>query len=214
MTTEDPTLLRTQIEQTRASLSDNVDELAYQANPVHLAQRQVSKAKAFGSRLLDRILGAAEDLKDSAVGAIQGTAGDLSERASDVGHDLAELPHTARQQTQGNPLAAGAVAFGIGLLIASAFPASRKEQELAENLKEQARPLTDQVGAAAREVVDNLAEPAREAVESVKDTATDAVQTVQAEAGDAAAEVKDVASESAAQVSDQARDAARQAREQ
>ncbi len=212
--TTDPTQLRSEIEQTRANLSDNVDELAYQANPVHMAQRQVSKAKAFGSRLLDRVLGSAEDLKDSAVGAVQGTAGGISDRASDVGHGLSDLPQAAKEQTQGNPLAAGAVAFGIGLLIASAFPASRKEQELAENLKEQARPLTDQVGAAARQVAENLAEPAKEAVEAVKGSATDAAQTVQSEASDAAAEVKDTASTSASQVTDQAKDTARQAREQ
>lgn len=212
--TTDPTRLRTEIEQTRASLSDNVDALAYEANPVHMAQRQVSKAKAFGSRLLDRILGTAEDLRDAAMEKVQGTAEGISDRASDVGHGLSDLPHTAKQQTQGNPLAAGAVAFGIGLLIASAFPASRKEQELAENIKEQARPFTDQVSAAAKEVVDNLAEPAREAVDTMKDSAAAAVETVQAEADDAVSEVKGLASESASEVSDQARDAARQVREQ
>ena len=212
--TSDPNLLRTEIEHTRASLSDNVDELAYQANPVHMAQRQVSKAKAFGGRLLDRILGAAEDLKDSAVEAVHGTAEGISDKASDVGHGLSDLPHTAKQQAQGNPLAAGAVAFGIGMLIASAFPASRKEQELAGDLKEKARPLTEQVGAAAKEVVDTLAEPAKEAVESVKETATDAVQTVQAEASEAADEVKTVASDSASQVSQEARDTAHEVRGQ
>lgn len=212
--TTDPSRLRTEIEQTRASLSDNVDTLAYEANPVHMAQRQVSKAKAFGSRLLDRILGAAEDLKDSAVEKVQGTAEGIADRASGVGQGLSDLPGSARQQTQGNPLAAGAVAFGIGLLISSAFPASRKERELAENIKEHAQPLTDQVTAAAKEVVDNLAEPAKEAVDTLKDSAAGAVQTVQAEAGDAVSEVQGLASESASQVSDQAKDAARQVREQ
>ena len=83
-----------------------------------------------------------------------------------------------RRQTQGNPLAAGLIAFGAGWLISSLLPASRQEQRLAQQATEKAadvgRPLADKARDAAMEIKDNLQEPAQEAVASVKDTATDA----------------------------------------
>ncbi len=113
---------------------------------------------------------------------------------------MADAPQAARRQTQGNPVAAGLVAFGLGLLIASLIPASRKEEELAQTIKEQAQPLTDQVVGAAKEVAGNLAEPAQQAVENLKESATDAVQTVQAEGEEAVSDVQGLASESAQEV--------------
>ena len=44
----------------------------------------------------------------------------------------------ARRQTQGNPLAAGLIAFGVGWLVSSLLPDSQKERELAHQLKDRA----------------------------------------------------------------------------
>lgn len=221
----DPSQIRAQIEDTRASLSDDVDALAYQAHPAHLAQRQVEKVKAKGARLLDRILGSAEDLTDDVRAGVHDASRAVAGTASDVGDAVADAPRNLRRQAEGNPVVAGLVAFGLGLLVAAAIPPTRKERELAEELKERAQPLVDQVSAAAHEVADNLAEPASEAVDSLKQSAGEAVRAVQAEgeaavedvtgtARDAAGEVSAEASHAAGQVKDSASDAAtRQGRE-
>lgn len=205
----DPSRLREDIEQTRSRLSDNVDALADQANPAHMAKRQVSKVKAATGRFLDRVLGTAEDVRDAAVDTaqqavegVQEAAEGVSARAHDVVESVADAPAAARRQTQGNPLAAGVVAFGLGLLLAAAFPPSRKERELAQAVKEQAKPLTDQIVAAGQEVVENLAEPAQEAFDSLKESATEAVQHVQAEGSDAVSDVQDVLRESAGEITE------------
>jgi hypothetical protein len=200
--TSDPSVIRAQIEQTRASLSDNVDELADQANPAHIAQRQVDKARQAGGRLLDRILGSAEDARD----AVVDTAHDFASGVRDAGDGVSDLPQRAVRQTQGNPLAAGLVAFGVGLLLAAAFPASRKESELAQAVKEKAQPLTDQVTAAAKEVAGNLAEPAGQAVTALKESAADAVAAVQEEGAAAAGDVRDVVQDAADEVRNAADD--------
>lgn len=193
MSSNDPSEIRARIEYTRSNLSDDVDALADRADPRHVAERQVAKAKRAGSRLLDRILGAAEDARD----AVADTASDVGERASQWGEGVADLPRAAGRQAQGNPVAAGVVAFGIGLLIAAAFPASRKEEELAQAVKERAQPLTDQVTEAARQVADNLAEPAKQAVDALKESAGQAVSTVQDEAASAVGDVQQTAKDSA-----------------
>lgn len=176
----DPSQIREQIDLTRAHLSSDVDALADKANPAHIAQRQMSRVKAAGSRLLDRVLGVADEAKDQLTEGMDQVAG---------------LPQAARRQTQGNPLAAGAVAFGLGLLVAAAIPPSRKEAELATTVKEQAQPLTEQVTEAAREVADSLAEPAQEAAGAVRRAATEAGDRLKTEGFDAADELRRVADE-------------------
>ena len=210
-----PSEIRAQIEQTRARLSDNVDELADQATPAHIAQRQVNKAKRAGSRLLDRVLGTVEDVRDSALDKAHDLASGVREagdsvtgQASEFGHGVADLPREAGRQTQGNPVAAGVVAFGIGLLIAAAFPASRREQELAEAVKEKAQPLTDHVTAAAHEIADNLSEPAAQAVDTLKESAADAVDAVREEGGAAVDDVRGASQDSVREVLVEARDSA------
>jgi len=214
----DPSEIRAQIEDTRANLSDDVDALAYQANPAHLVQRQVGKVKAKGSRVLDRILGSAEDLTDDVRAGMHNASRAVSGSASDVGDAVADAPRNLRRQAEGNPVVAGLVAFGLGLLVAAAIPPTRKERELAEEVREKAQPLVDQVGAAAHELADNLAEPVSEAAESLKQSAGEAVRAVQAEgeaavedvtgtARDAAGEVAAQASHAAGQVRDSASDA-------
>ena len=63
---------------------------------------------------------------------------------------------TVREQAEGNPLAAGLVAFGVGWLVSSLLPASDAEQRAArravDTAKEQGQPVLDQAKQAAQEV--------------------------------------------------------------
>ena len=95
-----------------------------------------------------------------------------------AGSGIKDAGHTVANKTQGNPLAVGLIAFGVGLLVSSLIPPSDKERELAATVEEKAQPLVEGVKDAAREVGENLREPAKEAVESVKDTAQDAAHNV------------------------------------
>jgi hypothetical protein len=117
-----------------------------------------------------------------------------SDAAATAASTVQEAPHAVRRQTQGNPLAAGLIAFGAGWLISSLLPASRREQELAEQAKNKAtelgQPLADAAKQAATAMKDNLQEPAQQAVESVKSTATDAGRTVVDESHGAAQDVQ------------------------
>ncbi len=203
-----PSEIRAQIETTRANLSDDVDRLAYEAQPSTIAHRQVEKVKAKGSRVLDRILGAAEDVRDSALEKVHRAGDAVSGGVEGVGDTVSNLPQAARYQAQGNPVVAGLVAFGLGLLVAAAIPPSEKEKELAETVKEKSQPLVDQVTEAAKEVAGNLQQPAAEAVESLKESAGEAVENVKAEGSAAVGDVQDQARNSADDVTASARSAA------
>jgi ElaB/YqjD/DUF883 family membrane-anchored ribosome-binding protein len=178
----DPDQIRAQIEATRSSLSDDVNALADQVNPKNVVRRQTDKVSDALGSAKDKVMGTASGVGDS--------AGDTLQSAGDLAH---EAPAQVKQRTQGNPLAAGIIAFGAGLLISSLIPASERERDAAATLKEKAEPLADQAKEVAKESAGHLQEPAQQAVESVKDAATDAATTVRDEGQSAAHDVRDEA---------------------
>lgn len=178
-TSNDPDQIRADIERTRAQLSDNVDTLTETANPKNIANRQVNKVKGAVSSVKDKIMGSDDDPSDT--GRIGDARSLAAGKVSQAGDALAATPDTLQQKTRGNPLAAGLIAFGAGLLVSSLIPSSQKEQEAVSGLQENLEPLKQKAGEAAKEMADNLRAPAQEAADSVKATATDAVANVKDE---------------------------------
>jgi hypothetical protein len=111
-----------------------------------------------------------------------------------------QAPDTVVRQTQGNPLAAGLIAFGVGWLVSSLMPASEKERQLAQQAETAVRENKDALLApakqAAQEIGDQLKPAAQQAVEEVKATAQDAAQTVKQEGQSAAQDVQGQAQQS------------------
>src|SRR6476659_721990 len=178
----DPDAIRAQIEVTRAGLSDDVNELGEKVSPSQIAKRQG-----------ERIKGAAVSVKDRVMGSADTAPSGAGEAMSSVGDAVAEAPGKVARGTQGSPVAAGLIAVGTGLLLASLFPASRPEAQAAAAVKEQAQPLVEGATETAKEIAGNLQEPAQQALDSVKSTASDAVDTVKEEGAAAAGDVKDQA---------------------
>lgn len=160
--------LRREIETTRGELGETLDAIGDRVSPGRMIERRKNRMSE-GLRLVrDRVMGTAEQVGH--------TAGDLTGDAMDT---LKDAPGAARQQTQGNPLAAGAVAFGFGVLLASVFPPSETEKRAAEHLIDKAEPLKQGVIEAGIEVAEHMKEPAREAMDHLKDTALESKESVQ-----------------------------------
>jgi hypothetical protein len=153
------------------------------------------------SQAADRLSGTASSAASSVQGAASTAAGTVQDAASTAAGAVQQAPQAIRRQTRGNPLAAGIIAFGAGWLISSLLPASRQEQELADQAKqvaqEKVQPVLSQV---ASDVGDNLREPAQQAVESVRSTAQEAGQTVADEGRSAAQDVQGRAQDAAGTV--------------
>ena len=213
-TSNDPDEIRAEIERTRAALSDDVDALADTANPKNIARRQVGKAKGALSDVKDRVMGVGDDvkervmgtgesLKDRVGGARENVAGTVQDKAYAARDAVSSAPDTAKAKTQGNPLAAGLIAFGAGMLVSSLIPSSQKEQEAVSNLQGNLEPLKEKATEAVRDIGEQLREPAQEAAESVKSTAAEGVQTVKDEGMAAKDQVQGQAEESKSRVQDQ-----------
>lgn len=190
--TQNPDALRADIEATRQRLGTNVDAVADKVTPSHIVQRRVDRVR-------EAVFGARDDMEQSAR-----TAAHRAQSAvSDVGEAVSDAPQTVVRKTQGNPLAAGLIAFGAGLLVSALIPPSEKERQAAEAVKEKAEPLTTKVQEAAQEVAEHLKEPAQEAMQNVRETATEAAQHVKSEGETAAADVQERATEARDRVQNQ-----------
>ena len=174
----DPEVLRSQIENTRRELGADVDALADKVTPAKIMHRQTDKVKGAMGSVKDQLMGSAADVGHSVGGVVDDSSG---------------LVHQAATQAKGNPLAVGLIALGIGWLASSLIPASTAEKKIASNVKEAAEPLVDEVSNAAKTVGENLKQPLTEAADAVKETATDAAGTVKSETVSSAAEVRDEA---------------------
>ncbi|MDQ0675540.1 gas vesicle protein [Pseudarthrobacter siccitolerans] len=210
---DNPDAIRADIEATRARLGTDVDAVADKVTPSNVVHRQTDKVKDAVTGVKERIMGAADSASSTvqdrmhsgtghASGALHSTGDTLHDakdnvgaKLSDAGTAISHTPDQVKTKTQGNPLAAGLIAFGAGMLVSSLIPPSQKEREAAQQLKTAAEPLATQVTDAAKDMVQDLKEPAQEAMENVKATATDGVQNVKAEGQHAATDVKDRATD-------------------
>jgi Protein of unknown function (DUF3618) len=230
-TSSDPEQIRREIERTQAALSQDVDALAEKVTPGKIVERRVDRARDAATRLkekvmgsdpygnqhgaggyvgdvrsaastaTDRVSGTASSAASSVQDAASSAAGTVQDAAASAAGAVQEAPAAIRRQTRGNPLAAGIIAFGAGWLVSSLLPASRREQELADQAKqvaqEKVQPAAQQLAA---EVKENLREPAQQAVESVRSTAQDAKDTVTDEGRTAAQDVQGRAQDAAGNV--------------
>ena len=191
--TSNPDDIRRDIERTRADLSHNVNALADQTNPANIARRQVDRVTGGARDLKTRIFGDPHDpWDDGAVGDVQHRAAGAVEDArvaaagavEDAKGAVQDAPRQVRRQTQGNPLAAGLIAFGLGALVGGLVPSTRAEQDWATTAKDKAEPLVEEATAMAQEAA------AQQAADTLKDAATAAGEHVRDDAQVAADDVR------------------------
>ena len=190
---ENPEQIRQDIEVTRGRLSDDVDVLTETVRPSNVARRQADKVSGRAAELKHRVMGVADDAHSRTTEA----GSSVGEKASELGDKAGEVPQMARRQTRGNPLAAGLIALGAGWLVGSLLPASERERQAAEQLRDKAQPLVEEAKSVAQETAQELKQPAREAAEAVKQSATESAQTVKDEGRSTAQEVQGSATDAA-----------------
>ena len=204
----DPDEIRADMERTRGTLSNDVDDLAESVKPKSVARRQVDKVKDAVGSVTD-VMGFDEDdprsstvadkahaAKDAVADKAYAAKDTVSERASEAREAVREAPTTVKRKAQGNPLAAGVIAFGLGMLVSSLIPSSEKERQAVSQLQENLEPVKEKASEVAKDVGESLKPPVQEAAESVKTTAQEGVERVKQEGKAGAQDVKEQAQDS------------------
>jgi hypothetical protein len=176
--------LTTQIEDTRQRMASDLDSLQDRVRPSAIVERRKQAVRGGLASMKDKVMGTAQSATDS-----------VSSGMSGAGSSIAS---SAEERFEGAPLAAGVVAFGAGVVLASLVPASRVEAEAAhrvvETAKEKGQPLLDEARAAGEEVAANVKESAVDSAQQVRMSAQESAQAVQDEAQASAGTVRDRAS--------------------
>jgi hypothetical protein len=192
----EPDRIRRDIEGTQRDLSANVDALADKVNPSRIVERRVGRIRTVAASAKDKVMGTAANatstVGDKVGSTASATAGQARSAASTADDAVTNAPDALRRGTQGNPIAAGLIAFGAGWLVSSLLPPSKAEQDAAgravEFAREHAEPVARQV---TQEFTENMREPAQEAAESVRSAAGDAVSALSDRTRSAAEDVAD-----------------------
>jgi hypothetical protein len=224
----DPEQIRSEIDQTQRELSADVDALTEKISPPRMVERRVRRTRTAMTNIKDRIMGStthgASSVYQSAGSAASSAGETISSKASAARDTAASTassaadaarsaPEMVRRRAEGNPLAAGLIAFGAGWLLSSLLPATEPEQQVASQVKdfatEQGRPVARQLGEDGQEAAQQLRESAQQRAQAVKATATQAASTVADDTRSATGHVTGQAQQAADTVREQAGPASR-----
>lgn len=178
--------LRREIEDARSSMSRDLDAIGDRVSPRRMAERRVQRTRRWFSSAREHVFGMADHARARGGDGMHDVADSLSERAHAVAGTVGEAPQTASRRTQGNPMAAGAVAFGVGFLASLVTGPTEVERDAVARVADAAQPivepLKEQLGDAAHQVAD-----------TVKEQGALLVEDVRADAGDRAASLRETA---------------------
>ncbi|MFC0503791.1 DUF3618 domain-containing protein [Micromonospora costi] len=161
---------------------------------------------------MQHMTGQAGQKMSSAADSMQHMTGQAGQRMSNaagsVRDEARSMGQQSRQQLQGNPLAAGLIAFGAGLLASALIPPSRRERQwtgqakdmVGHQLSEHSGQLREQASHVGHEFRENMQGPAQEAARSVGSTAIKGASQMREQGRSAAQHVRGQTHEAAGEL--------------
>jgi hypothetical protein len=175
--------LMSDIRATRERMDSTLDEARDHLDPHRAWERREPRLRSKLQDMTNTVMGVADDTADRA------------------GDGAIAVKDRFVQGTEGNPLAAGLVAFGAGLLAGSVLPSSRTERRAIAEVQQQVEePVRQAVTESAREIRDRVGEQANQGMEQTQRSAAQAGQNVAGKASSAADHLRDEAASAAADV--------------
>jgi len=187
--------VRRDIERIRAELDQTLDALGDHVRPSRIAERRTRKVRRTFTSMRERVMGSASNATSSAGDAMHGVQSGVADRAR-------QAPDLVVSETRGNPMMAGMVAFGVGLLAGSLAPATEVERQAVDAMSDQLEPVRQQAMAVAQSVKDDVTDAARESAQHLGQEVRDAAQDLQSTAQESAGAVKERAQHGAHEVAD------------
>jgi hypothetical protein len=199
--------LKSDLERQREALGHDLEAVGDRVSPGRVAERRraavrqrLSGARTRMTRARHRVMGTPATARDRAAE----TAGTARDRAAAAGERIAEAPRAVEHATEGNPLAAGVIAFGAGLLTAGLVPPTKPERRAAERLEPALSEAKEEAASAAKQAAEHLRPEAEDAAAQVRARASTAAGEVRSEATHAAEEVRTEATQATEEVRSEA----------
>jgi len=177
--------LRRQLDDQRDNLGRDLVAIGDRVSPGRMVERRRTAVRQSVGRARDAVMGTADTMVSTTGDRAGSALGTVSSTASSVGEVVSGAPGALKEQTQGNPFAAGLVAFGMGALVGSLLPKTRLEQQSISELQPALESAAADLGDQAQQMVGSVKDQAAEAADRLKDASTDAIESVKADATEA-----------------------------
>lgn len=216
--------LRAEAAAHRQSIATDLELMGDRVSPSRIAERRKARLRERVYGMRNSVFGTSErtrrpsasytdDADGSPASSAQWQSGGVSSDPSTSVGDRASgaldavkqhTPDSLGEVTEGSPLAAAVVGFGIGMLAATVLPSSPDEQRAARKLQPHLESSAATLGQTGKEAVENIKPEAQQAVADVKDSAKESVESVKSDAQSAAESVKGTAQSKTEEVRSQA----------
>jgi hypothetical protein len=185
--------LRADIEDRRESMAGTIDAIEDRVVPSRIIERRKSAARGWVGDVKGRVMGTTGAASEQA-GSTVAKIGDGMSAATDA---VSNAPAQVQRATAGSPLIAGAVAFGIGALVAALLPETEPERRAVDAVQPQLAAATDAVKDAGQQALETAKSSAQDAAQDLKESASTHAQEIAGEAKSAGEQVKQAASDKA-----------------
>ena len=155
--------VRSEIDDTREHLGQTVDAIGDRMIPGRIIERRKESTTKSLRDLRDRVMGTAQHTRDQ----VADSAG------STVDH-VRDAPGSVAHRTEGSPLAAGAVAFTLGVLAAAVWRPTETERRAVEKVADSAPEITSTVTEMGRELAGSVKDEALGAADEIKTSVAEA----------------------------------------
>jgi gas vesicle protein len=163
----------------------------WQQDALASRQQQQQRTESKEESMTDRMSQAASEAGDRVSQTASEAKDRVSYAASEVRDTVAQAPQQLRRQTRGNPMAAGLIAFGGGLLLGSILPETRTEQDIAHRIEPAMSNAMAEAREAGSEVMEDVKQDAEHAMQQVKEKGSEAVQHLKEDAKETAERTRD-----------------------
>lgn len=178
--------LKYDAERQRERMGDTLDAIGDRLSPERVVERRKAAVTQRFRSVKESVMGTPGYVEQRSSGMMQSAGDTVQSAAQQVQH----APQAIADQARGNPVAAGIVAFGVGMLLATVLPKSEAEQRLVDEARPQIQQATEHLKDAGRDVAEGAKEHAREAMDEVKATGSEAAANVKQQASSSAEEVR------------------------
>ena len=175
--------LRERLDRQRDELGRDLDAVGDRVSPGRIVDRRRAAARESFGRARNAVMGTADT-------AASTTTDRVKDAASAVGDAASAAPRAITSGTQGNPFAAGMIAFGAGALVGSLLPTTEPEQRAAREVQPTLENAASKAGGQAQQIADTMKDHVSDAAHQLQESAQSATHEVKAEASAAIDQTK------------------------
>ena len=173
--------LRNEAAMQRSRMNETLEAIGDRISPERMVERRKAAIGQRFTNAKDKVMGSpqyVEPMTRRFSDAGQSTASAAQGAAERVQH----APEMIADQARGNPLVAGLVSFGVGVLVATIMPKTRTEERLVQQSTPQLQHAAEEMKDAGREIASQAKDHAQQAAQEVKSTSAGAAEQLKEQA--------------------------------